>query len=188
MAVCLLDKSLTKSNQCGYSLPQIVRLFLANYDEVSGTTLTEDGYEVASIAMKTTGTGQDAVTGQWYEVDPAVNSASYSDTLGVGGNGNKYRIHTVGFSYSSAYDSGLAKTIDELSLGKYIAVAKMLDESYIMLGRVAGLEAAADGVNNTGSGDATAEAGLVVSLTGNALEPGLPLSAAAIATVTGQGE
>lgn len=181
MAVCLLDKSLTKSNQCGYSLPQIVRLFLANYDEVSGTTLTENGYEVASITMKTAGES----TGQWYEVDPAQNSASYSDTLGVGGNGNKYRIHTVGFSYSSAYDSGLAKTIDELSLGKYIAVAKMLDESYIMLGRVAGLEAAADGVNNTGSGDATAEAGLVVTLTGNALEPGLPLSAAAISTVTG---
>ena len=49
-----------------------------------------------------------------------------------------------------------------------------------MFGRNTGLEADADGVNNSGSGDATAEAGLVVTLTANTLEAALPLSEEAV--------
>ena len=49
-----------------------------------------------------------------------------------------------------------------------------------MFGRNTGLEADADGVNNSGSGDATAEAGLVVNLTANTLEAALPLSEEAV--------
>lgn len=190
MAKCLLDKSLERSTSCGYSLPQIVELYLANFGDVTATTVGTPtggtGQEVQSITMKTEGEGASATTAQWYKVEPAVNSASWSDNLGVGGRGNKFKIHTIGFAYSSAYDAGMVDTVDALALGKYIAVAKMIDGSYVMLGRVGGLEAQADGVNNSGSGDATAEAGLVVSLTGNAVESALPLSATAIETVVGQ--
>ena len=178
MAVCLLNSGLTKDNQCGYSLPKIVELYLANFGEVTATTVT-DG-EVTAITM---------VSGkEWFKVEPAINSASWSDNLAVGASGNKYRTHTVGFSYSSAYNAGMVETIDALSLGKYVAVARMADGSYIMFGRNVGLEADADGVNNSGSGDATAEAGLVVSLTANVLEPALPLSDAAVKTVLGVGQ
>ena len=189
MSKCKLDKSLERSTACGYSLPQIVELFLANVSDVVATTVgapaTGTGDEVTAITMKTEGEGQSATTAQWYKVEPAVNSANWSDNLGVGGRGNKYKIHTVGFAYSSAYDAGMVDTVDQLALGKYIAVAHMLDDSYIMLGRVGGLEAQADGVNNSGSGDATAEAGLVVTLTGNSVESALPLASTAIAVVRG---
>ena len=56
-----------------------------------------------------------------------------------------------------------------------------------MFGRNVGLEADAAGVSNSGSGDAGAEAGLVVSLTANTLEAALPLAAEAITTVLGAG-
>lgn len=186
---CNLENDLERSTSCGYSLPQIVELFLANFSDITATTVGTptggSGLEVQSITMKTTGEGAGATTAKWYKVEPAVNSASWSDNLGVGGNGNKYKIHTVGFSFSSAYNSEMVDNVDALALGKYVAVARMVDGSYIMLGRGAGLEAQADGVNNSGTGDPTGEAGLVVSLTGNSVESALPLSEAAIATVLG---
>ena len=52
-----------------------------------------------------------------------------------------------------------------------------------MFGRNTGLGADSDGVNNSGSGDATAEAGLVVNLTANTLEPALPLSDEAVTSL-----
>lgn len=186
---CNLENDLERSTSCGYSLPQIVELYLANFSDVKNTTVGSPaggkGLEVQSIEMRNTAESGDPVYAKWYKVEPAVNSASWSDNLGVGGNGNKYKIHTVGFSFSSAYDSTMVDNVDALALGKYVAVARMVDGSYIMLGRGAGLEAQADGVNNSGTGDPTGEAGLVVSLTGNAVESALPLSDTAIATVLG---
>lgn len=170
MAICLLNKSLTKDTQCGYSLPQIVELYLMNFGEVTGTTVAQN--EVTAITF-----GNEAKA---YKVEPAINSANWSDNLAVGASGNKYRIHTVGFSYNSAYNSGMVDSVDALSLGKYIAVSRMADGSYLMFGRNTGLEAGADGVNNSGSGDATAQAGLVVTLTANTLEAALPLSEEAV--------
>ena len=170
MAICLLNQSLTKNTQCAYSLPQIVELYLMNFGEVTGTTVTTN--EVTEITF--------ANEAKAYKVEPAINSSSWSDKLAVGASGNKYRIHTVGFSYNSAYNAGMVSTVDALSLGKYLAVARMADGSYLLFGRNTGLEADADGVNNSGSGDATAEAGLVVNLTANTLEPALPLSEEAV--------
>ena len=170
MAICLLNKSLTKNTQCGYSLPEIVEIFLMNFGEVTGTTVLEN--QVTAITF--------GETAKVYKVEPAINSANWTDKLAVGASGNKYRIHTVGFSYNSAYNSGMVDTVDALSLGKYLAVARMADGSYLIFGRNTGLEADADGVNNSGSGDATAEAGLVVNLTANTLEAALPLSEDAV--------
>ena len=164
MAICLLNQSLTKNTQCSYSLPQIVELYLMNFGEVTGTTVTTN--EVTEITF--------ANEAKVYKVEPAINSANWSDKLAVGASGNKYRIHTVGFSYNSAYNAGMVSTVDALSLGKYLAVSRMADGSYLLFGRNTGLEADADGVNNSGSGDATAEAGLVVNLTANTLEAALP--------------
>ena len=177
MAVCILGNNLTKDSSCGYSLPQVVEIYLANFSQVTGTTLSADKQVVESITM--------SASSKWYKIEPSQNSATWSDTLGVGANGNKYRIHTIGFSFSGKYDEEVTDALDALSLGKYVAVARMADGTYLMLGRLAGLEADADGANNTGSGDATAEAGITVNLTGNTTEAALVLSDAAIKTVTG---
>lgn len=180
MAVCLLNQGLTKDNQCAYSLPQIVEIYLANFADVTATTLNESKQEVETITL--------AASKKFYKVEPAKNSASWSDNLQVGANGNKFKAQTIGFTYNGLYDADMVDTVDALALGKYIAVARLADGSYVMLGRLTGLEADADGVTNTGSGDATAEAGLVVTLTANTTESALPLSADAIKTVTGATE
>ena len=62
----------------------------------------------------------------------------------------------------------------------------MADGSAVLLGNKVGLEASEnDNVTNTGSGDATAEGGLSVTLSANCVASALPLSDAAIAAVTG---
>lgn len=180
MAVCVISKGLEKSTACGYSLPQIVNIYLANFADVTATTIASPteggGVEVKTITMNE---GK-----QFYKVEPNKNSASWSDALAVGGNNNKYRVHTVGFSFSLPTNPDMVDIVDGLSLGRFIAVLQLADGSYVMLGRQTGLEAEADGVNQTGSGDATAESGLTVSLTGNVTESAVPLSTEAITTVT----
>lgn len=180
MAVCVISKGLGKSTACGYSLPQIVNIYLANFADVKTTEIStpakSTGVEVKTITMNT---GK-----QFYKVEPNKNSASWSDALAVGGNNNKYRVHTVGFSFSLPTNPDMVDIVDGLSLGRFVAVLQLADGSYVMLGRQTGLEAEADGVNQTGSGDATAESGLAVSLTGNVTESAVPLSAEAITTVT----
>lgn len=189
MAVCVLANDMTKSSGCGYSLPQIVELYLANYSDVIahqiGAPEEGTGVEIKSITMRNTAESGDPVYAKFYKIEPATGSATWSDNLGVGGNGNKYRIQTIGFTTSKPFDAEMVNNQDALSLGKYVAVAKMLDGSYIGIGFAGGLEAQADGVNTSGSGDATAESGTVVSLTGNSVESAMPLSATAIKTVLG---
>ena len=53
MAICLLNQDALKTTQCGYSLAEIVRIYLANFDEVSATTLATgaSGQSVATITM-----------------------------------------------------------------------------------------------------------------------------------------
>lgn len=181
---CLLQEGFETSQECNYSLPQIVELYLANFAEVTDTTVAKstdsNGEEVTVITMKS--------GAKWYKVEPAGTSANWSDNLGEGGSGNHYRIQSVSFSVNSAMKAGLAEKVDALSLGKYIAVARMADGGYIMLGRLAGLKAGADGANISGSGDATAEGGLVVTLSGNAVETFRPLSESAKKTVLGTAE
>ena len=37
MAICKLNNNLLRTSQCGYSLPEIVDLYLVNYEDLSGT-------------------------------------------------------------------------------------------------------------------------------------------------------
>lgn len=174
--LCSINKNLDKT-VCAYSLPQIVDIYLANYADVKETTVGETG-EVSAFVMN----GE----GKWYHIEPNKNSASWGDRLAVGGSGNKYKIHSVSFSYSNEYDASMMDTIDALALGRFLAVLIMADGSAVLLGNKVGLEASEnDNVTNTGSGDATAEGGLSVTLSANCVASALPLSDAAIAAVTG---
>lgn len=179
MAICVLNKDLKRSEYCGYSLNEISKIYLANFEDVASVatgTCTSGGVQVSGITME---------SGKvWYEITPAKNSASFSDALVSSDNGAKYRVHTINFSFNGAYDCSMPDVVDALSLGKFIAVVVNADGSYLMLGRVMGLEADSDGANYGGEGEEAA--GLTVVLSGNQAESVLPLSDAAIEVVVGE--
>lgn len=172
MAVsCILNKNLTKKDFCGYSLKQIVDIYLANYAELEGVELDETGYEISGITGTT----------KWAHIEPAKDTSSYNDDLVVGGNGSKYRTHTMTFSFNGAYSKDLAAVLDTLSLGRFVAVLKLSDGSGIMLGRLTGLEATS--ASSLSEAAADGQNGINITLECNTVESAVPLSAAALEAV-----
>ena len=176
MAVCSLDKDLLRSTSCGYSLPQIVTLYLANYADVKATALSAEGDEISGITMVTGAT--------FHVVEPAKNSASFTDELVTNDNGARYRTQTITFSVTGQYDKDKHSALDALSLGKYFVVAKTAEGSYIAFGRRTGLEASA--ASNSG-GSADANNGMTITLTADVTESALPLTQEAINDVLNPG-
>ena len=177
---CTLNKDLLRSTTCGYSLPQITDIYLANYEDVKEAVpgnATDGGVEVTAITMN--------ASAKWYHIEPAKGSATYTDALVVSDNGAKYRTATLGFTVNGAYDAAMVDVLDALSLGRFVAVVKTAEGNYLMLGRVNPLEAASDGANLLGEGE-NGSNGIVISLTGNQTESAMPLSDAAVKTVKGE--
>ena len=174
MAVCSLDKDLLRSTSCGYSLPQIVTLYVANFADVK-TTLPEEGDEISGITMVSGAT--------FHVIEPAKNSASFTDELVTNDNGARYRTQTITFSVTGQYDKDKHNALDALSLGKYFVVAKTAEGSYIAFGSLTGLEASA--ASNAGGSDTN---GMTITLTADVTESALPLVGAAIDKVIGKGE
>lgn len=183
MAICALHKDMLRTNSCGYSLPTITDIFVANYADVTSTAI--------SAGTGTTDAGCETVTGitmnaeaKFYHIEPTRNSISFSDALTVDDtNGNKYRTHSVTFSVSGVYDACQHANLDALSLGRYIVVVKTAEGSYLMLGRLNPLEASA--AELAGGSDSN---GMTITLDANVTESAIPLSEEAIQTVLGEGE
>lgn len=183
MAVCLLNRDILLSTACGYSLKQITDLYLANYSDVTATTIGKPttkpeatgGVQVLTITMK--------ADAKFYHIEPAKDSATYDDALQVGDGGSKYRTSTVTFNISGAYTPDMVDVIDALSLGRYIIVAKLSDGTYVMFGRLTPMEANATSLQS--AAEATGFNGITVTFTNNNTEAPLPLSEAAINTVLG---
>lgn len=174
MAICALNQDVLKSTNCGYSLGAINRIYLANYDDVSATTVdTTSGQSVTGITM--------ASGKQFYKIDPAKNSANWTDELVVEDSGGKYRTHKIVFNIVGTYTPEMVDVVDALSLGRYIAVLEKADGSAVMLGRTAGVEA--EVVTVGGSDDNSVVNGIQVTLNKNVAETALPLSADALAVV-----
>lgn len=173
MAVCSLDKDLLRTTSCGYSLPQIVTLYVANFADVKGT-VPEDGDEISGITMVSGAT--------FHVVEPAKNSASFTDELVTNDNGARYRTQTITFSVTGQYDKDKHSALDALSLGKYFVVAKTAEGSYIAFGRRTGLEASA--ASNAGGSDTN---GMTITLTADVTESALPLTQEAIDDVLNPG-
>lgn len=168
MAICKLNQNLTRANNCQYTLPEVVEIFLVNFEDLSAFTIEEG-----------TGTslGCDAISGvtlkddaKVYKVVPAKNSASFEDTLTVEDSGNKYRHATLTFNVSGSYNACMHGALDALSLGRYFAVLKLADGGFIGLGRIAPLEA--ETATLAGGGDTN---GMQIILSGNIAESPLPL-------------
>ena len=178
MAVCALDKDLLRSTSCGYSLPQIVTLYLANFADVKDVAVTEPSKdEISGITM--------VESAKFHVVEPAKNSASFTDEYVTNENGAQYRTQTITFSVTGTYDKEKHNALDALSLGKYFVVAKTAEGSYIAFGRLTGLEASA--ASNAG-GSANNTNGMTITLTADVTESALPLVGAAIDKVLDNGK
>lgn len=171
---CKLTRDILRSTSCGYSLPEVKDIYLADYSSVS-TTISSDSGECETVSSITL-----ANTEKFYHIEPAKNSTTFEDTLVVEDNGNKYRTHSLTFNISGKYDACLHKDLDMLALGRYVAVVVTADGSWLMLGRLGGLEA--DTATLSGGGDNN---GLQIVLSGNVTESAVPLSQAAIDVVRG---
>ena len=173
---CNLQKNLLRTNTCGYSLPEVKDIYLANFTDVTSAPVEyncESGVTVTGITLATGTT--------FYHIEPAKNSVTFTDELVVEDNGNKYRTHTLTFNLSGKYDKDMVCPVDALALGRFFVVVATADGEYLALGRTTGLEASEQSIS--GGGDTN---GITVTLTNNVTETAVPLSEAAINIVKGQ--
>lgn len=179
MAVCKLTQDILKSSFCGYSLKQIVELYLANAEDVTATTVgapTEGGgVEVKTITM--------ASSAKFYKIQPAKDSATFEDSLQVGDGGSKYRQSSITWNISGEYTAKMVDVLDALSLGRFVIVAKLSDGNYVMFGRLTPMEAETASLSS--AAEATGFNGVTVTFTNATVESPLPLSDDAIKTVLG---
>lgn len=173
---CNLSKDLLRSNTCGYSLPEVKDIYIANFLDVTKADVEydcESGVTVTGITLATGAT--------FYHIEPAKNSVTFTDELVVEDNGGKYRTHTITFNITGKYDKDMVCPVDALALGRFFVVVATADGEYLALGRKTGLEASEQSVS--GGGDSN---GITVTLSANVTESAVPLSAAAIAVVKGE--
>ena len=182
MAVCKLAQDILKSTFCGYSLKQIVELYIANAEDVTATTVgapTEGegkGVEVKTITL--------AASAKFYKIEPAKDTATFTDSLQVGDGGSKYRQSSITWNISGEYTSEMVDVLDALSLGRFVIVAKLSDGSYVMFGRLTPMEAETASLES--AAEATGFNGITVTFTNSTVESPLPLSDDAVKTVTGK--
>ena len=163
---CKLNQNITRTSNCGYSLAEINKIYLANLEDVAESAIT--------VSAATTGTTCEGVTAidsgiTWYLIEPAKGSASFTDELVVEDNGNRYRTHTLTFNTIGAYTDCAHLALDDLSLGKYIAIIDT-PNGKVMLGRKVGLEAST--ATLSAGGDTN---GMQIVLAGNIAESALPV-------------
>ena len=180
MAVCKLSNDILRSTFCGYSLKQIVELYIANAEDVTGTTVGapeegEGGVEVKTITL--------AASAKFYKIEPAKDTATFTDSLQVGDGGSKYRQSSITWNISGEYTAEMVDVLDALSLGRFIIVARLSDGSYVMFGRLTPMEAETASLES--AAEATGFNGITVTFTNSTVESPVPLSEAAIKTVLG---
>lgn len=173
---CALNKDLLRTETCGYSLPEVKDIYLANYADVTASAIASDSGNCEEVTSITITSGA-----QFYHIEPAKDSVNFTDELVVEDNGNKYRTHTLTFNVAGKYDACMHTVLDALSLGRYFAVVATADGEYLALGRLTGLEA--ETATLSGGGDTN---GITVTLSANVTESAIPLNDAAIAVVRGQ--
>lgn len=156
MAGCKLTKSLD-NKICEYAVAGAHTLYLANfYSPVVGSApvanaiayqFDVDGY-IDKISLP--------IGEVFYKVRGANNTISFADGLLAGGNGGKYRQHTVNNTINQ-YDKDVLDEGDALSLGTFIAVVVDNAGRVVILGRTSGLNAPPGGFDyNSGAAEADA--------------------------------
>lgn len=175
MANCKLTKSLD-NKQCEYAIAGARDLYLLNFYGANVVTSApaEPVPNQITYVVDTDGYITDIIPPadeEFYKVQGATNTISWTDALLVGGNGGKYRQHTVN-AVLNQYDLDVLNEGDALSLGKFVAVVVDNAGRAVVLGRTGGLSAAANGFDyNSGAAEADAT-GWTVLLQGTSMEIG----------------
>lgn len=146
---CKLTHSITRQN-CSYDLAGISDLYLINHDSLN--QMEVEGGIIKSIKLPE---GQKA-----YRVEFANSTASFTDELSEGGNGAKYRTHTLNFSVNGT-DHAVLNEGDKLSLGRFTAIVVDKNKKAMVLGRNNGLSATSFNYES-GAADADARGWTVV--------------------------
>lgn len=173
---CNLTKNLLRSNTCGYSLPEVKDIYLANFASVASAPVSYDCQSGVSVTAITMASSADT----FYHIEPAKNSVTFTDELVVSDNGSKHRTHSITFTIAGKYDKDMVCPVDALSLGRFFVVVATADGEYLALGRTVGLEASEGSV--AGGGDTN---GITITLSGDVTETAIPLAQAAIDVVKG---
>ena len=143
---------------CAYSASGVERLWLANKSEVSGVTYNTNS-EITGITFTTTG-------GTFYEIVPALDSATFQDDLQINGSRRNF-LQTVNFGVAAVSGGSVMEILETIGLGNLVAVVKTADGYFRALGiKGSGLRAT---VMTETSGTAAGNDGaLNVSIAGNA--------------------
>lgn len=159
---CKLANDLLRENSCGYVLQSVQTIYLANTADVTA-------FDIETGAVTLSGETK------WYKIEPAKNTASFTDVLNVTDSGNKYRTHTLSFSVAGVYSTELKDALDNLSLGSYLAIAVFASGEGVLLGtKNAGLEATV--VTNTGAASATEASGISVEMSADLTNSAFPIA------------
>ena len=161
MAGCKLTKSLN-NKLCEYAVAGASDLYLANYyPPVISTGADTPTAQANAIVYKTDADGYLTnivlPTGEkWFKVNGSDGTISFTDALLAGGNGGKYRQHTIN-AVLNQNDVDVLDEGDALSLGRFIGA--VVDKGGVarLLGRTGGLSAPAGGFDyNSGAAEADA--------------------------------
>lgn len=175
MANCKLTKSLD-NKQCEYAIAGARDLYLLNFH---GAAIVTEAPAQPSDNQITYVIDADGFITEiippageaFYKVQGATGTISWSDALLQGGNGGKYRQHTVN-AVLNQYDRDVLDEGDALSLGKFVAVVVDNAGRAVVLGRTSGLSATANGFDyNSGAAEADAT-GWTIVLQGTSMEIG----------------
>jgi hypothetical protein len=156
MAGCKLTRSLD-SKICNYAIAGARNIWLANfYSPVDGASQVDN-----AIAYQTDADGYVIkitlpLNESFYKVNGETNTVSVTDALLEGGNGGKYRQHTLNYTLNQ-YDVDVLNEGDALSLGRFIAIVEDNAGRIMLFGRTGGLSAPAGGFDyNSGAAEADA--------------------------------
>lgn len=169
MPNCKLTRSLD-NKACSYSLAGARALYLANFfPPVEGDASVEDAIAYKAGADKYIENIMLPTGESFYKIDGAENSISFTDALLVGGNGGKYRTHTINATVRQM-DLDVLGEGDALSLGRFVAIVVDAAGRVVVLGRKNGLSAPAGGFDyNSGAAEADAT-GWTLQLAGSSTE------------------
>lgn len=173
MANCKLTKSLN-NKACEYAVAGARALYLVNFYSPLEASITPEDPVPGRIVYVTDVDGNiSSVTlpaGEYfYQIDGSPGTISFTDALLAGGNGGKYRQHTVN-AVLNQFDEDLREQIDALSLGRFVAFVVDNAGRVVILGRTSGLTAAANGADyNSGAAEADAT-GWTLLLQGTSME------------------
>jgi hypothetical protein len=155
MANCELLNGIV--GQCDYTASGVQRLWLANKSDVSGITYSTTGV--------TTGLTFTATGGTFFEIVPALDSATFQDDLQVNGSRRNF-LQTVNFAVG-AMSPAVLSTLEDMGLSNLIAIVLTAEGDYRGLGfKGAGLRATV--MTETSGTQAGNDGTLNVTLAGNA--------------------